>query len=95
MRHGRLNTTEQYMAYAPRPELANQITRALDPHSLPENVMPIRPTITATNTTLLRRLEEEIPAKWLREVERIFAEGSVDLAAVQSKEPSVRAAGDE
>ena len=75
MRHARLNTTEQYMAYAPRPELANQITRALDPHSLPENVVPIRPTIVATNTTLLRRLEEEIPAKWLREVERIFAEG--------------------
>ncbi len=42
MRHARLNTTEQYMAYAPRPELANQITRALDPESLPENVTPIR-----------------------------------------------------
>jgi hypothetical protein len=61
MRHARLNTTEQYMAYAPRPELANQITRALDPASLPENVVPIRPTILATNTTLLRRLEE-VPA---------------------------------
>ena len=42
MRHARLTTTEQYMAYAPRPELANQIARALDPHSLPENVTPIR-----------------------------------------------------
>jgi hypothetical protein len=87
MRHARLNTTEQYMAYAPRPELANQITRALDPHSLPENVVPIRPTILTTNTTLLKRLEEEIPAKWLREVERIFAEGNVDLAATESREP--------
>lgn len=77
MRHARLNTTEQYMAYAPRPELANQITRALDHHSLPDSVLPVRPTIMATNMTLLRRLEEEIPAKWLREVERIFAEGSV------------------
>ncbi len=82
MRHARLNTTEQYMAYAPRPELANQITRALDPHSLPENVVPIRPTIMATtNTTLLRCLEEEIPAKWLREVERIFADCGIDLTA--------------
>jgi len=72
MRHARLNTTEQYMAYAPRPELANQIARALDPHSLPENVTPIRP---ASATSFLERLEEEIPAKWLHEVERIFAEG--------------------
>jgi hypothetical protein len=28
MRHNRLTTTEQYLAYAPRPELAGQITRA-------------------------------------------------------------------
>jgi integrase len=72
MRHARLNTTEQYMAYAPRPELANQIARALDPESLPENVTPIR---AASTTSFLERLEEEIPAKWLHEVERIFAEG--------------------
>ena len=43
MRHKRLTTTEQYMAYRPQPELANRITRALDPSSLPENVVPIRP----------------------------------------------------
>ena len=47
MRHTRMNTTEQYMAYAPRPELANQITRALDPDSLPENVIPLRPVNAA------------------------------------------------
>lgn len=46
-------------------------------------------------TTLLRRLEEEIPAKWLREVERIFDEGRIDLAAVDSQEPSVGASGNE
>ena len=78
MRHARLNTTEQYMAYAPQPELANQITRALDPDSLPENVTPIRAASTAS---FLERLEEEIPAKWLREVERIFAEGHMPLPA--------------
>ena len=77
MRHDRLTTTEQYMAYRPQPELANQITRALDPHSLPENVTPIRP-ISASS--VLERLEEEIPAKWLREVERIFAEGSIQFS---------------
>jgi hypothetical protein len=78
MRHARLNTTEQYMAYAPRPELANQITRALDPESLPENVAPIR---AASAPSFLERLEEEIPAKWLREVERIFAEGQTPVPA--------------
>jgi integrase len=35
MRHDRLSTTEQYMAYWPRPELAELIARALDPHSRP------------------------------------------------------------
>jgi integrase len=30
MRHDRLTTTEQYMAYAPKPELARQIAHALD-----------------------------------------------------------------
>ncbi len=76
MRHARLNTTEQYMAYAPRPELANQITRALDPESLPENVTPMR---AASAASFLERLDEEIPAKWLREVERIFAEGQTPV----------------
>ena len=74
MRHKRMNTTEQYMAYAPRPELANQITRALDPRSLPENVLPIRPASGDATATFLERLEEEIPAKWLREVQRLYAE---------------------
>ena len=74
MRHARLTTTEQYMAYSPRPELANQITRALDPHSLPENVVPIRSADRRCDSAFLERLEEEIPAKWLREVERVYAE---------------------
>jgi len=40
MRHERITTTEQYMAYRPQPELARQITRALDPRSVPENATP-------------------------------------------------------
>jgi integrase len=89
MRHARLNTTEQYMAYAPRPELANQITRALDPESLPENVTPIR---AASIASFLERLEEEIPAKWLHEVERIFAEGHMPLPAGDEPGPLDRGA---
>jgi integrase len=81
MRHDRITTTEQYMAYRPQPELASQITRALDPNSLPENVTPIRPPSGGTLATFLERLEEEIPAKWLREVQRLYAETGVQLTA--------------
>jgi hypothetical protein len=84
MRHDRITTTEQYMAYRPQPELAGQITRALDPRSLPENVTPIR---SGSAASLLERLEEEIPAKWLREVERIFAEGQMPLPAPDASTP--------
>jgi integrase len=81
MRHKRMNTTEQYMAYAPRPELASQITRALDPRSLPENVVPIRPVSGDATAAFLERLEEEIPAKWLREVQRLYAETGAQAPA--------------
>jgi integrase len=78
MRHARLNTTEQYMAYSPRPELANQITRALDPRSVPEDVVPINSGSGGSRASFLERLEEEIPARWLREVERLYAETVVE-----------------
>ncbi len=38
MRHARITTTEQYMAYAPQPDLANRLTRALDPLSTEESM---------------------------------------------------------
>jgi integrase/recombinase XerC len=69
MRHERITTTEQYMAYRPQPELASQIARALDPDSVSEPAPALRGP-----TPSLGRLEEEIPAKWLRTVERIYAE---------------------
>jgi integrase len=74
MRHDRLSTTEQYMAYSPRPDLADQIARALDPHGLHANVVPMRPASHDAGATFFERLEEEIPAKWLREVQRLYAE---------------------
>jgi integrase len=76
MRHDRLSTTEQYMAYSPRPDLADQIARALDPHSIPEKVPLIRSLSEGSQATFLERLEEEIPAKWLQEVQRLYAETS-------------------
>jgi integrase len=81
MRHARLNTTEQYMAYSPRPELASQIARALDPDSLPENLVAIHPSPRTVDATFLERLEEEIPAKWLREVQRLYAETDAERSA--------------
>jgi hypothetical protein len=81
MRHARLTTTEQYMAYRPQPELANQITRALDPRSLPENVVAIRPVSGNATPAFLERLEEEIPAKWMREVARVYAESEAQQTA--------------
>ncbi len=78
MRHDRLTTTEQYLAYAPQPDLADQITRALDPHSVPKTVPPIRLPEDA-GPTFLERLEEEIPSKWVREVRRLYAETGAAL----------------
>jgi integrase len=74
MRHDRLSTTEQYMAYSPRPDLADQIARALDPQSLHAKVVPMRPASPDAGAKFFERLEEEIPAKWLREVRRVYAD---------------------
>jgi integrase len=86
MRHKHLNTTEQYMAYRPQPELASQMTRALDPRGLPENDVPIRSAVGDATASFLERLEEEIPAKWLREVEGVLAESRL-AAGLDSQAP--------
>jgi integrase len=74
MRHDRLSTTEQYMAYSPRPDLAAQIARALDPHSLADDSVSVHAPSDDRTATFFERLEEDIPAKWLREVQRLVAE---------------------
>jgi integrase len=80
MRHSRLSTTEQYMAYAPRPDLADQLTRALDPQGAAHGGSPTRP-FQHGGGTFLERLEEEIPAKWLREVQRLYTETQGHVSA--------------
>jgi hypothetical protein len=76
MRHTHLTTTEQYLAYSPRPELASQIARALDPSS------PTDETVTfSALPAFFERLEEEIPAKWLQEVRRAYAESAAEKSA--------------
>jgi integrase len=69
MRHDRLSTTEQYMAYAPQPELAGRIAQALAPKG-------VRSAPSAPGAIDLAeidaRLDEEIPAKWAAEVRRLM-----------------------
>jgi integrase len=88
MRHARLNTTEQYMAYSPRPDLANQIARALDPRSLPWNVVPLRPAPRGIDAAFFERLEDEIPTKWVREVRKLYTESSVDSSGTAAPQDS-------
>jgi site-specific recombinase XerD len=71
MRHDRLSTTEQYVAYSPRPDLAAQIARALDPHGSDGSSASEAPGSLAA---VLEQLEEQIPARWLREVERVLVD---------------------
>lgn len=73
MRHDRLATTEQYMAYAPQPDLADRITGALRARGRREDVTS-PPGSGLDRARFLARLEEEVPAKWSREVERLLVE---------------------
>ena len=70
MRHERLSTTEQYMAYAPQPELASRIAQGLAPNS---GHAPSPTSVGDGGLDLVEldaRLDEEIPAKWADEVRR-------------------------
>jgi integrase len=80
MRHDRLSTTEQYLAYAPQPDLADQLARALEPSALPKASSSRAPYPETLSPSFLQRLEEEIPAKWLREILRLHEEESGQLA---------------
>ncbi len=74
MRHDRLSTTEQYMAYAPRPELAERISAALRPHGDQRLVASSSSGPPLDLSDFLERLDEEVPAKWSREVQRLLAQ---------------------
>jgi len=66
---------------APQPELAHQLTLALEPNRPMATVTTIRPVSGNATPAFLERLEEEIPAKWLREVARLYAETDAQLSA--------------
>jgi hypothetical protein len=82
MRHARLSTTEMYMAYAPQPDLERQITVALE-----DDVGPAATSFGEVADAglvhvgrLLAALADELPPKWMHEVERVLGE----LAGVPS-----------
>jgi integrase len=79
MRHNRLGTTEQYMAYAPQPDLASQLTRALDSQAAPTTIDPWNVTPVALPAALVERLEEEIPSKWVQVLRQLYTEAGVPL----------------
>lgn len=72
MRHSRLSTTEQYMAYSPQPELADRIGRALEARSTAAE--PAALVLGGDAEAFFDRLSEEIPAKWMRKVGEVFTE---------------------
>jgi integrase len=75
MRHDRLSTTEQYMAYAPQPELAERISAALRPRSEQRHVAHSS-AASLDLPAFLAKLDEEVPAKWSREVHRLLEQVS-------------------
>jgi integrase len=73
MRHERQETTQQYMAYAPQADLAERMDAALSLQG------PAAPTADPA-IAFFERVDEEVPAKWAREVRRICEE--VGMTAV-------------
>lgn len=72
MRHDRLTTTEQYMAYAPQPELAERSSAALRPARGDRTEPPT--SLPLDIAAFVAKLDDEVPAKWSREVQRLLAQ---------------------
>jgi integrase len=92
MRHTHLTTTEQYLAYSPRPELASQIARALDRDSAAGDPLPLSALPDRSLPAFFERLEEEIPAKWLHEVRRAYTESAALQPATEAARTEAMAA---
>jgi hypothetical protein len=79
MRHDRLSTTEQYMAYSPQPQLAQRVSTALEPPA-GSPTRPEAPEDGRTVARLIDALADELPPKWLREVARVAEELGMRVA---------------
>lgn len=79
MRHARLTTTEQYMAYAPQPDLAARLADALTDTS--EAPRATQRSASSAVEQFYRTLEEELPAKWLRVVRNAAEKAGISTIA--------------
>jgi integrase len=75
MRHTKISTTQKYMAYAPQEDLAARMASALEPPATVETLPGDAPLSHDPIKALLLALGDEIPPKWLREVQRVAEEG--------------------
>lgn len=71
MRHERQETTQMYMAYAPQDDLAERMDAAL---SLQTDGVALDAASGDAVTMFFERLDEEVPAKWARQVRSICRE---------------------
>ncbi len=62
------------MAYAPQPELAERISAALRLHGDQRLVASSSSGPPFDLSDFLERLDEEVPAKWSHEVQRLLAQ---------------------
>jgi integrase len=93
MRHRKASTTEIYTAYSPQPDLERQLSTALEvaPTAVAPTAVVAGPTtgrddrgsgnLDDLRRRLIDRLDEHVPAKWLREVEQIFDDVAREVVA--------------
>ena len=74
MRHSRESTTAMYMAYSPQPDLERTMIGALEGPETVETSLAETVAGALEVDAVLAALEDEIPPKWLREVERVLGE---------------------
>lgn len=74
MRHTNIATTQQYMAYAPQPDLALQMARALAP---PGQRDPDPLPASASLAPILDRLEDEIPPGLFKNIRRLVVDAGL------------------
>lgn len=88
MRHRKASTTEIYTAYSPQPDLERQLSTALEvaptavaPNSATDRDDKGTGNLDELRRRLLDRLDEHVPAKWLRAVEQIFDDVAREVVA--------------
>jgi len=87
MRHRRASTTEIYTAYSPQPDLERQLSTALEPAAVVvmatgavDDEIADTEGFRDLRERFLDRLDEHVPAKWLRAVAGLFDDVAREVA---------------